>query len=82
MAKNELKKDTILVQNLYEELCSEKYDRYPYKRYTLHEEMWIVNELVGEYWELLFLINARAKTAVEFMTENRGLQTIGKKDID
>lgn len=82
MAKNRFKKEMILSQNLYEELCSEKYDRYPYKRCSLHEDMWVVNKLVGEYWKPRFLMDARTKTAVEFMDKNQVLLTVDKKDID
>lgn len=82
MAKNKHQKGTILSQKLYEELCSEKYTQRPYERYNLQEDMWVVNEAIDEYWKPRFLMDARTKTAVEFMNEHRILQTVGTKDID
>lgn len=82
MAKNKHQKGTILSQKLYEELCSEKYTQRPYERYNLQEDMWVVNEAIDEYWKPRFLMDARTKTAVEFMNEHRILQTVSTKDID
>lgn len=68
--------------DLYKELSSDTYEQYPYELRSLDEEMFIVNQVIDGYWKPRFLMDARSKTAFEFMNAHEVLQTIGTDDID
>lgn len=69
-------------QKLYKKLCGNTYSRYPYKKSELGEDVWVVEQVIGEYWKPRYLMDERAKTAVEFMSSGMVLQTVSADDID
>lgn len=70
------------VQDLYKILSVEEYTHYPYEKQSLGEEMYVINQVIGEYWKPRYLIDEKNKTAVEFMDSWTTLQTVCPDDID
>ena len=67
---------------LYMSLCEDKYQRYPYEKNSLGEGMFVINQVIGEYWKPRYLIDGKKETAVEFMDSNTTLKTVCHDDID
>ncbi|MBO5427218.1 MAG: hypothetical protein J5996_02190 [Prevotella sp.] len=70
------------VQNLYNTLGAEKYTHYPYEKQCLDDDMYVINQAIGEYWKPRYLVDEKNKTAVEFMDRWTTLQTVCTDDID
>lgn len=67
---------------LYKTLCVDTYTQYPYEKQSLGEEMYVINQVIGEYWKPRYLVDEKNKTAVEFMSLWTVLQTVTVDDID
>lgn len=67
---------------LYEILKLGDYKQYPYEKQVLGEGMYVINQVIGEYWKPRFLVDGKNKTAVEFMSGSTKLQTVCVDDID
>lgn len=67
---------------LYKTLCVDTYTQYPYKKQSLDEDMYVINQVIGEYWKPRYLVDGENKTAVEFMDSWTTLQTVCPDDID
>lgn len=79
--KGTQKEDTV-VQDLYKTLSVEEYTLYPYEKQSLGEEMYVINQVIGEYWKPRYLVDEKNKTAVEFIDSWTTLQTVCADDID
>ena len=44
--------------------------------------MFVINQVIGEYWKPRYLIDGKKETAVEFMDSNTTLKTVCHDDID
>lgn len=44
--------------------------------------MYVIDQVIGEYWKPRYLVDEKNKTAVEFMTSWTTLQTVCVDDID
>lgn len=75
-------KDGTAVQDLYKMLNVEEYTHYPYEKQSLDEEMYVINQVIDEYWKPRYLVDEKNKTAVEFMDSWTTLQTVCADDID
>lgn len=75
-------KEGTAVQDLYKILSVEEYTHYPYEKQSLGEEMYVINQVIDEYWKPRYLVDEKNKTAVEFMDSWTMLQTICTDDID
>lgn len=75
-------KECAAVQDLYKTLSGEEYTHYPYEKDSLDEEMYVINQVIGEYWKPRYLVDEKNKTAVEFMDSWTTLQTVCTDDID
>lgn len=42
---------------LYNELCSDRFTRYPFETKELGEDMMLVNEVIAQYWKPRFLLD-------------------------
>lgn len=67
---------------LYKTLCVDTYTQYPYEKQSLDEDMYVINQVIGEYWKPRYLVDGKNKTAVEFMDSWTTLQTVCPDDID
>lgn len=67
---------------LYKALCVDIYTQYPYEKQSLEEDMYVINQVIGEYWKPRYLVDEKNKTAVEFMDCWTTLQTVCSDDID
>lgn len=67
---------------LYKTLCVDTYTQYPYEKQSLDEDMYVINQVIGEYWKPRYLVDGKNKTAVEFMDIWTTLQTVCPDDID
>lgn len=70
------------VHILYKTLSVDTYTQYPYDKQSLGEEMYVINQVIGEYWKPRYLVDGKNKTAVEFMDSWTTLKTIRTDDID
>lgn len=68
--------------SLYKTLCVDTYTQYPYDKQSLGEEMYVINQVIGEYWKPRYLVDEKNKTAIEFMSHCAILQTVTVNDID
>lgn len=69
-------------QRLYKTLNVDTYTKYPYEKQSLYENMYVINQVIGEYWKPRYLVDEKNKTAVEFMNGMMRLQTVCGDDID
>lgn len=69
-------------REMYEMLRDWKYTESPYKKEDLGDDMWIVKQLMWDYWKSRYLVDERNRMAVEFMDKNCYLQTVSTDDID
>lgn len=69
-------------RELYEMLRDEKYTESPYQKEDMGDDMWIVKQLMWDYWKPRYMVDERNRTAVEFMDRNCYLQTVDIEDID
>lgn len=67
---------------LYRQLQGALYSQYPYKKCDLGERMWLIEQVIDEYWKPRYLMDDDSKTAVEFMNGGTILQTVSTDDID
>lgn len=67
---------------LYKTLCADTYTQYPYEKRSLDEDMYVINQVIGEYWKPRYLVDEKNKTSVEFMDSWTTLQTVCPDDID
>lgn len=68
--------------SLYKALSVDTYTQYPYEKQDLDEGMFVINQVIGEYWKPRYLVDEKNKTAVEFMDSWTTLKTICTDDID
>lgn len=69
-------------ESLYSRLNTKLFSLYPYENNYLDDDMSIINQVICGYWKPRFLMDDKARTAVEFMDENEILKTISVDDID
>lgn len=67
---------------LYNKLSVNVYTQYPYEKQGLDDGMYVINQVIGEYWKPRFLIDEKSKTAIEFMDSCTTLQTVNADDVD
>lgn len=67
---------------MYAMLEKDEYRQYPFSVKDLGDGMAIVDEVISGYWKPRFLVDNRAKRAVEFMDVNYRLKTVEEKDVD
>ncbi len=72
----------IAAQRLYETLSGDTYAQYPYQKQDLNDSMYVIKQVIGEYWKPRYLVDGKNKTAVEFMDSRTILQTVCSDDID
>ncbi len=69
-------------EELFLMLDSRKYRERPFEQRDLDEGMFVVNQVIGEYWKPRFLMDFDAGCAYEFMSADEILQTVTDGDID
>lgn len=82
MEKTNINMDDNFAASLYSRLNVRTFSTYPYEARYLDDEMSIINEVICGYWKPRFLMDNKARTAVEFMDGREVLKTISVDDID
>lgn len=67
---------------LYSHLKNEKYGTNTFETTYLGEGMFVIKEVICQYWKPRFLLDDENGTAVEFMSKNETLLTVTLDDID
>lgn len=69
-------------RELYKTLSANTYTQYPYEKESLDEGMYVIKQVIRDYWKPRYLVDEKNKTAVEFMSRCTILQTLTWDDID
>ncbi|MCD8235182.1 MAG: hypothetical protein LUD00_00705 [Prevotellaceae bacterium] len=80
--RNDKQVEETAAHGLHKTLSVEEYTHYPYEKQSLDEDMYVINQVIGEYWKPRYLVDEKKKTAVEFMDSWTTLQTVCADDID
>ena len=67
---------------LYKKLTEKKLSENQYKTDDLGEDMAVVCQVINGWWKPRFILNHNAKTAIEFMSHDQYLLTVGEEDIE
>lgn len=69
-------------EKLYSILNVSSYAEYPWQKEDLGEGMFLISQVIREYWKPRFILNDRTKCAYEFMNSEEYMVTVTKDDIN